>query len=246
MLGPEAEFDEDNPADYSLFGVRYLLLPTGMPPAVPAQKVMANGPYSLWQINDDGYVELVSVTGTLVAEPLEYRQRVGNLAGDPGARPGLVRQVAGVGGPPEPSRRTVRRQCRACPPPGPWTTCARPHRGLLSADVNMARPGVLLASVAFDPGWHAWVDGHPVTAGNDGPGPRRYPPSARSAQCRPALRRFRLVPQLWAASLLSLVAMAVLGRRWEQRHLERSEAAPHEATGPVSSTPVENTLPRPL
>ena len=36
MLDPEIEFDEDDPADYALFGVRYMLLPTGMAPPVPA------------------------------------------------------------------------------------------------------------------------------------------------------------------------------------------------------------------
>ena len=29
MLDPETNFDEDNPADYALFGIRYILLPTG-------------------------------------------------------------------------------------------------------------------------------------------------------------------------------------------------------------------------
>ena len=50
MLDAEADFDEDNPADYPLFGVRYLVLPAGMPVPVPAQEVMARGNYVLWQV----------------------------------------------------------------------------------------------------------------------------------------------------------------------------------------------------
>ena len=45
MLDPETNFDEDNPSDYTIFGVRYLLLPVGMTPPVPAQPVMEHGIY---------------------------------------------------------------------------------------------------------------------------------------------------------------------------------------------------------
>ncbi|HXW81391.1 MAG TPA: hypothetical protein VEJ84_17950, partial [Acidimicrobiales bacterium] len=68
MLDPETNFDEDNPADYTIFGIRYLLLPVGASPPVPAQLVMQHGIYSLWQISANGYVDLVQLTGTLSAD----------------------------------------------------------------------------------------------------------------------------------------------------------------------------------
>ncbi len=68
MLDPELEFDQDDPADYSLFGVRYMLLPTGMAAPVPAQKALVDGNYSLWVIAPNSYIDLVEVTGTLSAD----------------------------------------------------------------------------------------------------------------------------------------------------------------------------------
>ncbi len=68
MLDPEIQFDEDDPADYALFGVRYMLLPTGMNAPVPAQRALADGNYSLWVIASNSYVDLVQVTGTLSAD----------------------------------------------------------------------------------------------------------------------------------------------------------------------------------
>ena len=56
MLGAEADFDVGNPADYSLFGIRYLLLPTGMSAPVPAREVMVSGTYSLWRLDQSGAV----------------------------------------------------------------------------------------------------------------------------------------------------------------------------------------------
>jgi hypothetical protein len=54
MTGPEYHFDESNPADYRLFGIRYLILPSGYLPPVPARRVMRAGPYSLWTIAANG------------------------------------------------------------------------------------------------------------------------------------------------------------------------------------------------
>ena len=47
MTGPEAYFDESNLGDYSTFGVRYLLLPAGHAPPVPATLIARSGPYEL-------------------------------------------------------------------------------------------------------------------------------------------------------------------------------------------------------
>ena len=75
MLDAEADFDQDNPADYAIFGVRYLVMPTGMAPPVPAQSVMVEGPYALWQLPTTGYVELVQVTATISADRADIASR---------------------------------------------------------------------------------------------------------------------------------------------------------------------------
>ena len=50
MTDPEVEFDEKNPADYAAFGIRWLILPTGMQSPVPAAAVEHRGGYALWEI----------------------------------------------------------------------------------------------------------------------------------------------------------------------------------------------------
>jgi hypothetical protein len=47
MTDPEYYFDERNPGDYRLFGIRYLVVPTGSSPPVPARLELRAGSYSL-------------------------------------------------------------------------------------------------------------------------------------------------------------------------------------------------------
>src|ERR1700733_1438549 len=54
MTNPEYYFDERNPSDYRLFGIHYLIIPTGSRPPVPARLALPAGPYSLWTIPGDG------------------------------------------------------------------------------------------------------------------------------------------------------------------------------------------------
>ena len=67
MTDPEYYFDESDPSDYRLFGIRYLILPAGQQPRVPARLAMRSGPYRLWTINGDGYIQAGQLTGRITA-----------------------------------------------------------------------------------------------------------------------------------------------------------------------------------
>ncbi len=217
MLDPETNFDEDNPSDYTIFGIRYLLLPVGMTPPVPAQRVMEHGIYSLWQIGSNGYVDLVRLTGTLSAD----RADIGSASWDllytlvphedwsvkwPGVAAAAVPEATETG------------LAGGLPPLGSVdSSSANLADGWLSTKVTMARAGTLLLSVSYDPGWHAWVDGTeapteilaPALVGvNLGPGTHdvvfRY-------------IGFRWYPELWAIGLLGLGGAFWVGRRWSVR-----------------------------
>ena len=69
MTDPEYYFDENNPGDYPLFGIRYLILRTGTKPPVPAQRVMVRGQYSLWTIPNVSYIQVGTVVGRITREP---------------------------------------------------------------------------------------------------------------------------------------------------------------------------------
>src|SRR5262249_51912823 len=67
MTGPEYYFDDRNPSDYRLFGIRYLILPAGDQPPVPARLAMHSGPYWLRTIGRTGYVRAGQPVGAIPA-----------------------------------------------------------------------------------------------------------------------------------------------------------------------------------
>lgn len=219
MLGPETDFDELNPADYALFGIRYLFLPTGMSPPVPAQRVMYDGPYSLWRVGDDGYVELVELTGTLSANRSDIGNQVTAFLADVG--PGQDWTVNWPELPRHPEVRTPG------PPSAPPTAAGvidgvTPDLsdGRLSATITMARAGTVLFSVAYDPGWHASVNGHPAAT-------EMLAPALVGVQVPRGYVRVALVyhgyawyPELWLLGFAVLVLMAFAGKRWQSRVAE--------------------------
>jgi hypothetical protein len=160
MTDPEDYFDERNPSDYRLFAIRYLILPTRDRPPVPARLRMRSGPYSLWTINGDGYIQ----TGRIVGQISANRTNVGTRSvallrsglADHGAYLGVRYRVdGGAGGrggrlPPtasESSAGAVRSQR------------ADLDDGQASATVRMSGPGLAVLSASFDPGWTATVNG---------------------------------------------------------------------------------------
>ena len=75
MTGPEDHFDELNPSDYELFGIRYLILPSGSSPPVSARQVAIAGPYALWTTATTGYVHAGTIAGTLAADRTDLGAR---------------------------------------------------------------------------------------------------------------------------------------------------------------------------
>jgi hypothetical protein len=68
MTDPEYFFDDHEPSDYRLFGIRYLILPAGVDlPPVRARLAMCSGPYCLWTIDGAGYLQAGQVVGEISA-----------------------------------------------------------------------------------------------------------------------------------------------------------------------------------
>jgi hypothetical protein len=218
MVDPESHFDEDNPADYALFGVRYIFLPTGTGPPVPARRLMADGLYSLWQVGNNGYVELVQLTGSLSADRSDIGSRSAPLLETLG--PGEDSSVQWPGVQADPTDAVP-----GYPAPGPPASLGtvettRPDLadGTISTEVKMAQAWTLLLSVTYDPGWHVQVNGHaaatvmlaPALIGVDLP----------QGVYRVAFRYtgYQWYPELWAFGLAGLAAAFALGWRWHMLH----------------------------
>ena len=155
MTDPEYFFDDTDISDYRLFGVRYLIVPKGMAPPVPAHHVLCSGSYCLWSLPDSGYFHMYDTTGVLAATRADVGTRSVTLLDSPlleeGARPdgGLQRRAR--------RRPPPRRDVNALPWP------ARSHRASSDADlangqahavVRANRRATVVLSASYDPGWH--------------------------------------------------------------------------------------------
>jgi hypothetical protein len=214
MLDPEIEFDEDDPADYAVFGIRYMLLPTGMEAPVPAQRALIDGNYSLWVIASNSYVDLVQVTGTLSADRADIGSKSLVFMNMLEANQDWAVQWAGASPPPAPSVPAVQAQLGVASPGRVDSVQASPPEGSFSTEVTMRKPGTLLLSVAYDPGWHAWVDGRATPT-------EMLAPALIGVKLAPGRHYivfrysgFQWYPELWAFGLLSVAGTFLLGRRW--------------------------------
>ena len=213
MLDAEADFDEDNPADYPLFGVRYLILPAGMPAPVPAQEVMARGNYVLWQVPSVGYVSLRPGHGQHHRRPGRHRQHA-SLSSWTRSASTRTGPCTGRACPPPRSRPAPSPRGPSPPAPG-VVDSVQPDlvAGSLRTTVTLDRPGTLLLSVAYDPDWHASVDGRPVQTEMLAPallgidlGPGRHEVVFR-------YQGFVWYPELWALGALGLVGLGMVGHK---------------------------------
>jgi hypothetical protein len=159
MTDPEYYFDDSDPSDYRLFAIRYLIAPAGDKPPVPARLAMRSGPYWLWTIGGDGYVQVGQIVGEISANRTNVGARSLPLLGSGLAADGAYLSVNyGSGGGANGPLPTVRSES------SPGTVSAERvdlDDGAAAATVQMGRAGVAVLSASYDPGWTATVNGRP-------------------------------------------------------------------------------------
>lgn len=208
MTDPEYEFDESDPGDYLLFGIHYLLLPTGRFPPVAAHLVMRAGAYSLWTTETGGYVHVGSIVGLFAAN----RTDVGTLS------IGLLHSALAQDG--EYLRVLFDRTAGIARPPAPLPSRGDSvvsesddlTAGEVTATVRMREPGVVVLSASFDPGWTATVDGgRPHTVEMVAPALVATDIPAGTHRIVFRYRGYGDYPQLFVLSGLSLLALLGAG-----------------------------------
>jgi len=206
MTGPEDHFDELDPSDYALFGIRYLILPAGSSPPVPAQLVATAGRYALWTTENGGYVHAGTIVGSLAADRTNLGARTAALLRSRLAESGDYLKIAfgerGRADPalPHPSRKAA----------GAELTSETDdlEQGAVTATVTMRRPGVVVLSASFDDGWTATVDGHrrPTTIVAPALVATDVPAGTHTIAFR--YRGYSGYPELFALCALTLAAFA--------------------------------------
>ncbi len=220
MTGPEAYFDERNPSDYRLFGIHYLILPTGSRPPIPARLKLRAGPYALWTLpGTAGVLHTGTIVGTLAADRSDIGTRSIPLLHSRLAQAGDYLSVA--------YGQATAREPRL-PPPSPaapaGTTLAQSdqlQQGLVTASVRMRRAGVAVLSASFDPGWTATVDGRRQRTEMVAPALLATTVPAGTHQLVFRYRGWPDYPLLFAISALTLTAFAYTDIR---RRRSRTEA----------------------
>ena len=212
MSDPEVEFDEYNLADYEAFGIRWLILPAGMKPPVPARRFEQQGAYSLWEIPDGGFVHLVETRGSVAATSGDLGSfSAAFLAGLATTDP-LYPTVSYESGRPAPG--TIGYGPHAPGEPGRvLSESADLADGNVTVKISVIRTCVALLSASYNPGWQAQVDGQPRTV-------EMVAPALLGVRVGPGVHVVRFVykgfpdyPQLLGLGAAGLVVLGLVERR---------------------------------
>jgi hypothetical protein len=240
MSDAEPYFDDTNPGDYALLGVRYLLLPTGMNPPVPADLLLTSGPYALWTLPNVHYVQVVDTVGSIA----ETRTDIGATSSSflQSAAPGQDRYLtvayagAAAAPPTLPASDT---------PAGSAGTLVSERvdlaQGTVTATVDATRTAVVLLSASYDPGWKVTVDGVPAATEIVVPAL----PGVRVPPGRHVVRftyvGYQNYLELFLVSGVSIVVAGGISVAWKRR--PEVEEAADAAREPEESSPPGAELP---
>ncbi|MDA8297149.1 MAG: YfhO family protein [Actinomycetota bacterium] len=232
MTNPEVHFQQDNPGDYSVFGVRFLVLPAAMAPPVPARLVARRGPFALWT---RGRARYVSVVDTIAPPIAANRADLGaaTAAFLASAAPGQDRYplVAFDG-------------ARAAAPSSHGTLAGAPGRvlkeqdalaaGRYAATLTARRRAVVLLHSSYDPGWVATVDGRRVPTEMVAPALVGVPVGPGRHRVVFTYHRYGALPDLLGLAVLTLAASALGPLAWSWRR-RRDQERPSRSASAIST-----------
>jgi hypothetical protein len=230
MSDPEVAFDETNPANYAAFGIRYLLLPSGMTPPVPATRLTVLGMYALWTLPNVSYVQVVDTRGTVsaasgnlgdfaktffqslpVVAPIYPTVAYGGAQAAPGTLPAHAH-------PTTPAGHVVAEHADLA-------------NGTVTVRVDAARRSVVLLSASYDPGWQATVDGRRVPTEMVAPALVGVPVRAGEHEVIFVYKGYPDYPQLAVVAAVTLLGLIAVESRRRLPRSSRSRRGRVRATG---------------
>ena len=236
----EALFDETNPAHYELFNVRYLILPAGPGPSVPATLIDERNGNTLWEVPTTGYLNVVdTVPPAIVADRTNLARRTGSFLQSDMLREGQYQTIAFAGEPAAPPTASG-----GVALPGPPGDVRFEHAALANGEVTglitANRPAMVILKVSFDPRWQVRIDGIPLEPQMVAPSfvGRTVPAGTHSVEFR--YRPFPRYDLLFGLGALAFAGLwfgpgMVAGARSRRRR--RPGKTEDEAPGPTGHLP---------
>jgi hypothetical protein len=153
------DFREGEYADYQLYDVRYLVVPSGHAVASFLTPILRTSRYDLYSAPTSGYAEYVGIEAR-VAMATQADLFQSNLAWERGAQPGAIRTYLRYDYP----SRTLGSGASASPacPDGGHTDYELFEPGRLNLVVRCSADATLILKVTYHPNWKVTVDGTPV------------------------------------------------------------------------------------
>jgi len=210
MSQPENEFNPGNPVDYRIFGIHYLLLPTGARPCVAAVRTRVSGEFTLWTVPSASYFSLVEPSGVLTQD----RATIGRFS----IRV-LTSDLFGLGRDPVISWHATNQGYHGVAwLKGPSVTggvtreMSSTPSGTFSTTVQTKQAAVLVLSSSYDPGWRAEVNGRATPTMAMAPALVGVRVPAGISRVRFVYLGFTGYPELLVGSLLGLAILWLFGR----------------------------------
>ena len=154
----EVAFDENNPAQYQMLNIRYLILPSERKPTVPAKLIASSGRHRLYEVKTSGYFQVVDRAPSIFSDRTTVEQRSLSFRSSDQASRGIYPGVAFAGASALPATFSGTE-----PPPGPagsvLSQSNKLQDGAFDATVNARRISVVLLKASYDPRWSVTVDG---------------------------------------------------------------------------------------
>ncbi len=213
MSDPEADIEDTNPADYTLFGIRFVITPASRRPPGGARLIDRAGPYLLWFLPNNGYVQVVDTIGPPL---VENRAHVGadslSFLDSSDASDGLYPVVA-FGGRPAASPTLTTRHRPSGTPGSVLAQRSNLQEGEFSTTIRANRTAVVLLKVSYDPGWTVTVDGKPAKTEMIAPAYVGVRVSRGIHVVKFRYRAFQYYPELFGLAGLALLILVFGSRR---------------------------------
>ena len=149
----EAYFNQNDPAQYQLYNVRYILMPVGMTVPVPATLLATSGRHRLYEVATSGYLQVVDTSGIIEADRSDMAAQMQPFLRSAAFQQGELATVAFDGG--AASAPTL--PIGATPTTGAGTSAdvlVEAQDGYFAGSVNASRTAAVVLKVTYDPLWH--------------------------------------------------------------------------------------------